>query len=35
VIALDAALAQRGKFPAIDADASWTMRTEQLQGEPG
>ena len=33
VIALDAALAQAGKFPAVDPEASWTMRAEQLQAE--
>ncbi len=33
VIALDATLAQSGKFPAIDTEASWTMRAEQLRGE--
>ena len=33
VIALDGALAQSGKFPAIDTDASWIMRAEQLRGE--
>jgi transcription termination factor Rho len=32
VIALDAVLAREGKFPAIDLEASWTMRAEQLQG---
>ena len=30
VIALDARLAQAGKFPAIDVEASWTMRSELL-----
>jgi transcription termination factor Rho len=32
VIALDRALAREGTFPAIDPDASWTMRAELLQG---
>lgn len=32
VIALDATLARSEKFPAVDPDASWTMRGEQLQG---
>lgn len=35
VIALDGTLTQAGKFPAIDIDASWIMRSEQLQGEAG
>lgn len=35
VIALDAVLAQSGKFPAVDVEASWTMRAEQLRGETG
>jgi transcription termination factor Rho len=35
VIALDGTLTQAGKFPAVDLDASWTMRAEQLQGEAG
>lgn len=30
VIALDGALTQAGKFPAIDPEASWTMRSELL-----
>jgi transcription termination factor Rho len=30
VIALDAVLARAGKFPAVDLDASWTMRAELL-----
>jgi transcription termination factor Rho len=30
VIALDAVLAQAGKFPSIDPEASWTMRSELL-----
>jgi transcription termination factor Rho len=33
VIALDAVLAQGGKFPAVDLESSWTMRAEQLRGE--
>jgi transcription termination factor Rho len=32
VIALDALLAQAGKFPCVDLDASWTMRPELLGG---
>ncbi len=32
VIALDGALVHAGKFPAIDPDASWTMRSELLTG---
>jgi transcription termination factor Rho len=32
VIALDRALAREGTFPAIDRDASWTMRVELLTG---
>jgi transcription termination factor Rho len=32
VIALDAALAGSGKFPSVDLEASWMMRSEQLQG---
>jgi transcription termination factor Rho len=32
VIALDAAVAGSGTFPAVDPEASWTMRGEQLQG---
>jgi len=35
VIALDGTLTQAGKFPAVDLEASWTMRAEQLQGEAG
>ena len=35
VIALDGALVQAGKFPAIDPDASWTMRAELLTGSWG
>jgi transcription termination factor Rho len=35
VIALDAALAARGQFPAIDALASGTLRAELLVGEEG
>jgi transcription termination factor Rho len=31
VIALDAILAQSGRFPSIDVDASWTMRAELLR----
>jgi transcription termination factor Rho len=30
VIALDRSLAREGRFPALDADASWTMRSELL-----
>ena len=30
VIALDGLLAQAGKFPAVDPEASWVMRAEQL-----
>jgi transcription termination factor Rho len=30
VIALDRALARAGRFPALDPDASWTMRAELL-----
>ncbi len=33
VIALDTALARAGRFPAVDLDASWTMRPELLVGE--
>lgn len=33
VIALDSVLATSGKFPAVDLEASWTMRAEQLRGE--
>jgi transcription termination factor Rho len=32
VIALDRALARAGRFPALDPDASWTMRSERLRG---
>jgi transcription termination factor Rho len=32
VIALDRALAREGTFPAIDRDASWTMRGDLLTG---
>jgi transcription termination factor Rho len=35
VIALDAMLAQSGRFPSIDVDASWTMRAELLRGDAG
>jgi transcription termination factor Rho len=35
VIALDGALTQAGKFPAIDPDASWIMRGELLSGSDG
>lgn len=35
VIALDAVVAMSGKFPAVDLEASWTMRGEQLRGEAG
>jgi transcription termination factor Rho len=31
VIALDATLTQAGRFPAIDPEASWTMRSELLR----
>ena len=31
VIRLDRSVARAGRFPAIDADASWTMRPELLQ----
>ncbi len=35
VIALDAALAGAGRFPAVDVGASWTIRPELLVGEDG
>jgi transcription termination factor Rho len=35
VIALDGTLTQAGKFPAVDLEASWIMRADQLQGEAG
>jgi len=35
VVALDAAHARAGRFPAIDHEASWTMRAELLVGESG
>jgi transcription termination factor Rho len=35
VIALDAGLAATGKFPALDASASGTIRPELLVGEEG
>jgi transcription termination factor Rho len=35
VIALDAAAARAGRFPALDAASSWTARPEQLVGAEG
>jgi transcription termination factor Rho len=35
VIALEGTLTQAGKFPAVDVEASWIMRADQLQGEAG
>jgi transcription termination factor Rho len=35
VIALDRALARAGRFPALDPDASWTMRSELLSATAG
>jgi transcription termination factor Rho len=35
VIALDAALAGAGRFPAVDVGTSWTIRPELLVGEDG
>jgi transcription termination factor Rho len=35
VIALDRALARAGRFPALDPDASWTMRSELLGATAG